>query len=112
MCEDTNSNGAAEVPGATPAVSQAESQLAQEVAQLRQAVERIDAELVALRDVPARQVAVADAVERLDADLVALRMDRRKVVLEELAHLENPLVKGGRIAQRTRPPRHRGGETA
>lgn len=112
MCEQQVDGGAAEVPAAAPAVSQAESQLAQEVARLRQVVERIDADLVALRDVPARQVAVADAVERLNADLVALRMDRRKVVLEELAHLENPLVKEGKIAQRTRLPRHRGGETA
>ena len=39
-------------------------------------------------------------------ELVDLRMDRRKVMLEELARLEEPLVERGVIAQRTRPPRH------
>lgn len=49
-------------------------------------------------------------VARLDQELVALRMDRRKVMLEELARLEEPLVEMGVIARRTREPRHRGSD--
>lgn len=43
-------------------------------------------------------------------ELVDLRMDRRKVMLEELASLEEPLVEQGVIAKRTREPRHRRAE--
>lgn len=39
-------------------------------------------------------------------ELVDLRMGQRKVLLEELAMHENPLIEQGVIAQRTRPPRH------
>ena len=54
-----------------------------------------------------RQVAELTArVERLTAEIVDLRMAQRKVVLEELASLERPLIEAGVIHQRTRPPRH------
>lgn len=48
-------------------------------------------------------------LESIRRELVELRMDKRKVILEELARLEEPLVEQGVIAQRTRPPRHRSG---
>ena len=54
-------------------------------------------------------VSLWEVVEGLRQELIELRMDRRKVMLEELARLEEPLVEQGVIAQRTRPPRHRGG---
>lgn len=76
MCEDMNSNGAAEVPAVAP------SFVERELAQLR------------------------GAVEAIQRDLVELRMGQRKALLEELAALENPLVERGIIARRTRPPRH------
>ena len=50
-------------------------------------------------------------VESLRQELVDLRMDRRKVMLEELARLEEPLVEQGVIARRTREPRHRRDES-
>jgi hypothetical protein len=55
-------------------------------------------------------VSLWEVVEGLRQELIELRMDRRKVMLEELARLEEPLVEQGVIAQRTRPPRHRGGD--
>ncbi len=52
-------------------------------------------------------VSLWEVVNGLRQELVELRMDRRKVMLEELARLEEPLVEQGVIAGRTRPPRHR-----
>jgi len=48
-------------------------------------------------------------LESIRRELVDLRMDKRKVILEELARLEEPLIEQGVLAQRTRPPRHRSG---
>lgn len=55
-------------------------------------------------------VSLWEVVEGLRQELVDLRMDRRKVMLEELARLEELLVEQGVIAKRTREPRHRGGD--
>lgn len=45
-------------------------------------------------------------VEGLRQEMIELRMDKRKVLLEELAMHENQLVEQGVIRERTRAPRH------
>lgn len=74
------------------------------------AVDKVDGvgnrEPAAASGVEQEIVSLWEVVEGLKQELIELRMDRRKVMLEELARLEEPLVEQGVIAQRTRPPRH------
>jgi hypothetical protein len=54
-----------------------------------------------------QMTALSQVVADIQRELIDLRMVRRKVMLEELARLEEPLIEMGVLSHRTRPQRAR-----
>lgn len=99
MCEQVDGQGqAVESPAGGGAAVEARPGVEAEIVSLWAVVDDLRREIHELR-------------QGQREELNELRMGQRKAVLEELAALERPLVEQGVIAQRTRPPRHRGDET-